>query len=87
MYYKHTDDLITRYQEEGLIGGSENIILNTYINANSSYVTGIEMISRNKLTKWWEITSNLNLYTSDIYIDDPLQVRSGGTGKLVWKDQ
>ena len=34
----------------------------------------IEMISRNKLTKWWEITSNLNLYTSDIFIDDPLQV-------------
>ncbi len=75
MYYKHTDDLITRYQvSEGLIGGNENIILNTYINANSSYVTGIEMISRNKLTKWWEITSNLNIYTSDIFIDDPLQV-------------
>ena len=75
IYYKHTDDLITRYQvSEGLIGGNENIILNTFINANSSYVTGIEMISRNKLTKWWEITSNLNLYTSDIFIDDPLQV-------------
>jgi len=73
-YFKHTEDLITRYQvSEGVIGGNENIILNTYINANSSYVTGIELISRNKLTKWWEITSNFNIYTSDIDLDDPLQ--------------
>ena len=73
-YYKYTDDLITRYQvSEDINGGGENIILNTYINANSSYVTGIELISRNKLTKWWEISSNLNIYSSDIDIDDPAQ--------------
>ncbi len=73
-YYKQTDDLITRYQvSEDVNGGSESIILNTYINANSSYVTGLELISRNKLTKWWEVTSNLNIYSSDIDIDEPLQ--------------
>jgi outer membrane receptor protein involved in Fe transport len=73
-YYKYTDDLITRYQvAEDVNGGSETIILNTYTNANSSYVTGLELISRNKLTKWWEIASNLNIYSSDIDIDDPGQ--------------
>lgn len=72
VYYKHTTDLITSYQVAETIS-NEDIILNTFINANSSYVTGLELISRNKLTKWWEITSNLNLYTSDIRIDDPGQ--------------
>lgn len=72
LYYKHTTDLITRYQEaEGT--GSDQIVLNTYINANASYVTGLELTSRNKLNKWWELTSNVNLYTSDIKINDPSQ--------------
>jgi outer membrane receptor protein involved in Fe transport len=40
-YYKYTDDLITRYQvAEDVNGGGETIILNTYINANSSYGNG-----------------------------------------------
>jgi outer membrane receptor protein involved in Fe transport len=73
VYYKHTTDLITRYQVSSKGSSNENIILNTYINANSSYVTGLELTSRNKLTKWWELTSNLNLYTSDVKIDDPTQ--------------
>ncbi|HEY6503080.1 MAG TPA: TonB-dependent receptor family protein [Chitinophagaceae bacterium] len=72
-YFKHTTDMITRYQEIDTGAGGEDIIMNTYINANASYVTGIELISRNKLTKWWELTSNLNIYTSDVEIDDPLQ--------------
>jgi len=72
IYYKHTTDLITSYQVSESVG-NEDIILNTFINANASYVTGLELVSRNKLTKWWELTSNLNLYTSDIKIDDPAQ--------------
>src|SRR6185503_2200028 len=45
--------------------------LNSYINANSSYVTGIELTSRNNLAKWWEFTPNFNLYTSDVKIGIP----------------
>jgi outer membrane receptor protein involved in Fe transport len=73
IYYKHTDNLITRYQVADKGPSNENIILTTYINANSSYVTGLELTGRNKLTKWWELTTNVNLYTSDVEIDDPLQ--------------
>ncbi|HSU28564.1 MAG TPA: outer membrane beta-barrel protein [Chitinophagaceae bacterium] len=71
-YYKNTNHLITRYQivnTEPLSGKQQ--IINTYINANSSYVTGLEMIMRNKVTKWWDLTSNLNFFTSKINIDDP----------------
>lgn len=72
VYYKHTMDLITSYQlqDTSAINGKQ-ILVNTYINANSSYVTGVELIGKNKITKWWDLTSNLNLYTSKINIDDP----------------
>src|SRR5690606_12260627 len=50
VYYKHTTDLITRFQERAEGSGGETIAMNTYINANSSYVTGLELTSRTNLT-------------------------------------
>ncbi|HVZ56406.1 MAG TPA: TonB-dependent receptor [Chitinophagaceae bacterium] len=78
VYYKNTNDLITRYQvsDTNLYTGKP-VLVNTYINANSSYVTGLELIGKNKISKWWEITSNFNLYTSKIKIDDPNQPNQG----------
>jgi len=74
LYYKNTNDLITRFQEKYISpSNGKDYILNTYINANSSYVTGLEATMKNKITKVWELTSNLNLYTSKIKIDDPTQ--------------
>ncbi len=74
IYYKHTTNLITRFQERGEGSGGEVIALNTFINANSSYVTGLELISRNNITKWWEFTPNFNLYNSDIKIQLPGEI-------------
>jgi outer membrane receptor protein involved in Fe transport len=74
IYYKHTDNMITSYQEKFTNPvDSNDYVLNTFINANSSYVTGLELTMKNKITKWWDLTSNLNLYTSKINIDDPAQ--------------
>jgi outer membrane receptor protein involved in Fe transport len=74
IYYKHTDNMITSYQEKFTSPVDSNeYVLNTFINANSSYVTGLELTMKNKITKWWDLTSNLNLYTSKINIDDPAQ--------------
>ena len=73
LYYKHTDNLITSYQgETEIIDGVERVVT-TFINANSSYVTGLEFTMKNKITKWWDLTSNVNLYTSKINVDDPNQ--------------
>jgi len=71
-YFKNTNNLITRNQivETNPFSGKEELI-NTYINANSSYITGLELTMKNKLTKWWEVTSNLNLFTSKISVEDP----------------
>lgn len=74
LYYKYTDNLITRFQEKytSPVNGKE-YVMNTYINANSSYVTGLEATMKNKITKFWDLISNVNLYTSKINIDDPTQ--------------
>jgi len=72
IYYKNTNDLISRFQElqTDPISGKEQLI-STYINANSSYVTGLELTMKNNLQKWWELTSNFNLFTSQIKLSDP----------------
>jgi outer membrane receptor protein involved in Fe transport len=73
-YYKNTNDLITRYQiKEANPSSGKDQLVNTYINANSSYVTGLELISKNKMSKWWDMTTNLNLFTSKINISDTVQ--------------
>ncbi len=73
IYYKQTTDLITRFQETATGAGGEELLMNTYINANSSYTTGLELTTRQNLTKWWEFTPNFNLYMSDVEIDIPGQ--------------
>ncbi len=67
IYYKHSTNLITRYltQETDPLSG-ETELINTYINANSSYAAGAEVTSVNYLTKWWDISTNVNVYNSRI---------------------
>ncbi|MFT5885776.1 MAG: ferric enterobactin receptor [Arcticibacterium sp.] len=66
-YYKHTNNLITRYlnQETSPISGNLDLI-NTYINANSSDNYGVELTFTNKIMKWWDFTANVNFYNSRI---------------------
>ena len=67
VYYKNTTDLITRYSVTAINPNTnDSILVNTYINAKSAFVGGFEIISRNAITKWWDITSNINIFTSKI---------------------
>ena len=70
-YYKASTDLITRYQTKGShpITGQE-VLINTYINANSSRAYGTEFTSVNTLKKWWDISTNINVYNSQINTDN-----------------
>lgn len=72
VYFKNTNGLITRNQvlENNPVTGKEQLV-NTFVNANSSYITGLEMTFKTKIYKWWDMTTNLNLFTSKINIDDP----------------
>ena len=71
IYYRHKVDLITRYldnQTDPITGGE--ILVNTYINANSSYSAGAEFTSINYIKKWWDISTNINIYNSKINTDN-----------------
>ena len=72
VYFKNTNHLITSTLTPDSTAGKP-VFVSTFVNANSSYVTGLELISKNKIAKWWDITSNFNLYTSKIKLDDPTQ--------------
>ncbi len=74
LYYKNTNDLITRFQvKETSATTGKDILVNTYINATSSFVTGLELVYKVKMNKWWDMTTNMNLFTSKIKLDDPTQ--------------
>lgn len=64
-YFKYTDNLITRYIEQAGNGA----LINTYINANSSYTSGFEIISTNGIQNWLDITTSVNVYNSKINSD------------------
>ena len=71
VYYKHTTNLITRYLDKSTnpVTGKEDLIY-TYENANSSYSAGAEFTSVNTITKWLDVTTNVNLYNSKINTDN-----------------
>lgn len=73
IYFKNTSDLITRIQSQELDTVLKQVIpISTFQNANNSYVTGLELTSRNKVTKFWDLTANANLFTSKIdLVDQP----------------
>jgi len=70
-YYKQTNNLITRYIDTAInpVSGKQDLI-NTYVNANSSYTTGFELTSTNTITKWFDMSTNLNIYNSKINTDN-----------------
>jgi len=68
-YFRNTDDLITRYQYRTAnpdTSKTGTVIMNTYENANRSYTIGLELTGKNKLAKWWDLTTNINLFNSTI---------------------
>lgn len=79
-YFKQTTDLLTRIQVLEYVEAIDtSALVLSYTNANKSYITGLELTSRNKLTKWWELTSNVNFFTSKIDLkegEDPDQFLS-----------
>ena len=69
VYFRNTNDLITRYQykDKNVFQPTpDSVFISTYINANTAYNTGIELISKNKLAKWWDLTTNFNVYRSTL---------------------
>jgi hypothetical protein len=67
VYYKYTDNTITSYIDQQTDPATGNTaLINTYINAASSYTTGAEITVQNYLTKWWDVSTNINMYNSKV---------------------
>ena len=69
VYYKNTNDLITRYQYKDKNPNpvkNDSVIFNSYANASSSYAYGLELTGKIKAASFWDITANANLYNSQI---------------------
>lgn len=72
LYFKRNTDLITRYSRYGKneITG-DSALYTTYMNADNSYVTGLELTNKMPVTKWWDLTLNVNLFYSKINASAP----------------
>ncbi len=68
-YFRNTNDLITRYQYRDVNPNTtiaDSATFNTYANANSSFTYGLELTVRDKFVKWWDLSTNLNLYNTQL---------------------
>ena len=69
VYYRNTNDLITRYQfrdKNPNPSRTDSVIINSFANANNSYAYGLELTGKIKPATFWDITANVNLYNSKI---------------------
>jgi iron complex outermembrane receptor protein len=69
LYLKNTLDPMTSYN----IPLSKDTLLSTYENANYTNTYGAELIVRTPITKWWDATTNLNFFQTDINADNLAQ--------------
>jgi outer membrane receptor protein involved in Fe transport len=70
-YYKHTNNLITRFQvRDTSVSATKDVLINTFVNANYSRSYGAELTFKNPLAKWLEVTTNLNMYNARINSDN-----------------
>ena len=68
-YGRLTNDLITKYQYRAPNPNptkTDSVLFTSYANANRSYTYGLEITGKNKLAKWWDLTTNLNLFNATI---------------------
>ena len=69
LYLRNTNNLITTYQfltPDPNPVKNDSVIMTSYINANSSNTYGFELTAKNRITRWWDLTSNVNFYQSEV---------------------
>lgn len=86
LYWRNTNNLITSYQYRDRnpdpTAKPDTVLINTYMNANKSYTLGLELTTRTKLTKWWDLTVNVNAFQS--VLKAGALVGGGNNSRLSW---
>ncbi len=69
-YYRQTSNIIARYQFKDLnpnpAAKPDSVIFTTFANASRSYTLGWELTSKNKISNWWDVTTNFNLFNATL---------------------
>ncbi len=74
LFFKQNTDLITRYvyrDKDALSTKGDSAYFSTYINADKSYVTGLELTNKLAVNPWWDLTLNVNIFYSIINATTP----------------
>ena len=70
IYFKNTNDLIARYQyperNPNFPAKPDSVLFTSYANASQTYTYGLEFTAKDKIAKWWDVTSNLNLFNATL---------------------
>lgn len=84
VYYSHTNHLLTRFIDSATnqLSGKLDYI-NTWVNASSSENYGVEFTTTNKVTKWWNLNGNINIYKSKINTSN-ISSEYSGTNMWSW---
>lgn len=64
LYYRNTNNNITTYTEP--YNNSKDTLISYAINARSNNAYGAEFTLQTQLTKWWNITANVNAFQTNI---------------------
>jgi outer membrane receptor protein involved in Fe transport len=85
VYYKYTDHLITGFIEADTNAATgATTLINTYINAESSHAMGAELTGQINITRWWDLTTNVNLYQSKIDVGSTEAASEGVAQTALW---
>jgi outer membrane receptor protein involved in Fe transport len=88
IFYRYTQDVMSRFRNADPVTGTATV---RFENVGHAQSAGFEFISRNELFKWWNITSNINLFYYKISagntFGDLNNNNIGGFGKIIsnWK--
>ena len=85
IYGRNTNDLITRYSyltANPDTSKKKDVLFTSYANATRSYTLGLELTFKNKLSKWWDLTTNFNFFNSTIEASN--LTNTGNNSQFSW---
>lgn len=62
LYYHHTSDVIQRFQFLATTPAADTTLYSSYLNLTRRNRVGAELVSKNTITRWFNLTTTLNLY-------------------------
>lgn len=90
-FFKHNTNLITRLQYPDAnpdvahyYSSADSVLINSYLNANSSLTYGLELTNKMPLTKWWDLLLNLNIFNSEIKVAETAQQSAFTNQRVSW---